>query len=235
MTDYNTTLIVVRRTADGEVRTEIRGLVTPEVMLFPVDADVEEGDHLERTLPNGKTMNVVLTKVDVLQSPFGGRDLDHTEAQYRSATPQAGAKTSIRAITLVGLHPAVTAVAADLFADGHEAQAVFAAFRAIEHRVQNLTQSTRPAKSSDSGQGLMSTVFGKDFILDISTATGRNADDERVGFMFLFMGSMTALRNPRGHGSTSQDTPEEALEHLAFASLLMRRLDVAERRQDGQS
>ncbi len=66
--------------------------------------------------------------------------------------------------------------------------------------------------------------------LDIMRAAGRSAEDERGGFAQLFMGAMLAIRNPRGHGSAVQDSAEEAMEYLALASLLMRRLDVAQER-----
>ena len=76
----------------------------------------------------------------------------------------------------------------------------------------------------------MGTVFGKNSVLDVTTTEGKNAEAEKNGFRFLFMGAMSGIRNPRGHGSRVNDTAEEALELLALASLLMRRLDLAEGR-----
>src|SRR3954463_13138989 len=51
---------------------------------FAVDADVEDGDEVTDTLPNGKTKTMRLREVQVLQSPFrgGGSRLDHTGAKY---------------------------------------------------------------------------------------------------------------------------------------------------------
>ncbi|MFV0460701.1 MAG: hypothetical protein ACK5MT_18235 [Actinomycetales bacterium] len=57
----------------------VKAVVYDGKALLPVDADVEGGDHLTRTLPNGKTQVLVVTKVTVMQSPFGGT-FDHTEA-----------------------------------------------------------------------------------------------------------------------------------------------------------
>jgi uncharacterized protein (TIGR02391 family) len=66
------------------------------------------------------------------------------------------------------------------------------------------------------------------FTASVAQHDGRNGQDEREGFKFLFAGAILGLRNPRGHGPQRDDDPEEAMEYLALASLLMRRLDDAE-------
>jgi hypothetical protein len=85
---YNTPVVVVRRTDGSDTRMHMKAVVDTEKIFLPVDADIEEGDHVEQQLPNGKTRTVLITKVDVLQSPFGSAALDHTEAAYTSATVQ---------------------------------------------------------------------------------------------------------------------------------------------------
>jgi uncharacterized protein (TIGR02391 family) len=116
----------------------------------------------------------------------------------------------------------ISAAAGGLFEDGYTDRAVFAAFQAVEHRVQELTGRR------ESGKSLMMSVFNEQQpALDVSRHDGRNAQDERAGFKFLFSGATLALRNPRGHGPHAADDPEEAMEYLALASLLMRRLDDA--------
>ena len=71
--------------------------------------------------------------------------------------------------------------------------------------------------------------------LDITSdnSDASQKDDEREGFKFLFMGAAQGLRNPRGHGPNLQTSEPEAMEMLAFASLLMRALDRAEKRLGG--
>lgn len=127
----------------------------------------------------------------------------------------------------LNLHPSISAVSAKQFANGDNDEAVFAAFKAVEHRVQTLTGS------SDSGMTLMSKVFDeKSAALDIAhdSATDRQQNDEAAGFKFLFMGAMQGLRNPRAHGAHLQTYWPEAMEMLVTASLLMRALDRAEMR-----
>ena len=41
----------------------------------------------------------------------------------------------------------------------------------------------------------------------------------------LFSLSVMAIRNPRGHEVNLSDGPDKCLDHLAFASLLLRRLE----------
>jgi uncharacterized protein (TIGR02391 family) len=125
------------------------------------------------------------------------------------------------------LHPSISAVSAEHFANGHYDEAVFAAFKAVEHRVQTLTGS------SDSGKTLMAKIFDeKSATLDIAhdNTNHRQKADEAEGFKFLFMGAMQGLRNPRAHGAHLQTYWPEAMEMLVTASMLMRALDRAEKR-----
>jgi len=62
--------------------------------------------------------------------------------------------------------------------------------------------------------------------LDIRTLTGRSGTDEQEGYQLFAMGAIQAIRNPRGHTSTNNLGDQEALELLAVASVLMRRIDV---------
>lgn len=92
MRRYNTPLTVVRDTASGEHRVDMKAIVDREILFLPVDADIEEGDRVEQTLPNGKTKTLYITRTTVYQSPSSS-NLDHTEAEYvttppTSATPQ---------------------------------------------------------------------------------------------------------------------------------------------------
>lgn len=87
MIEYNTPIVVVRTTHDGETKLDMNGVIDSEMILLPVDADIEVGDRVERRLPNGKIQELRITKVDVLQSPFGSA-LDHTEARYTLASAE---------------------------------------------------------------------------------------------------------------------------------------------------
>jgi uncharacterized protein (TIGR02391 family) len=74
----------------------------------------------------------------------------------------------------------------------------------------------------------MSHAFGGEnppFVLtDLRGPSGVN---EQEGWKLIFMGAMKGIRNPKAHERIVQTDAERTLEYLAFASLLMRRLDDA--------
>jgi uncharacterized protein (TIGR02391 family) len=223
---FNKSVRVLRLGPSGEPETTEVKAVVGDTLIFAVTTDVEEGDLVEWDLPSGKIKTVRLTNVVHYEAPPGfgaGGDMSSIEATYVSASrPQP---VVMPVFDLPGLHSSISKASGALYRDGHYRQAVFDAFQAVEHRVQALTGR------EESGRDLMGKVFGGATpALDVTRATGRSAEDERGGFAQLFMGAMLAIRNPRGHGSAVQDSAEEAMEYLALASTLMRRLDVAEDR-----
>lgn len=84
----------LRRIADDGTVTEfdIQGqdLGQKDGITFSVDADVEAGDEVTETLPNGKLKTMRLLEAQVFQSPFGTKMLDHTGAKYEVVTGRAG-------------------------------------------------------------------------------------------------------------------------------------------------
>lgn len=214
----------------SEAEIEAQDLGPEHGITFRVDADVEDGDEISYTLPNGKTKTMRLHDVHVLQSPFGrgsGR-LDHTGAKYTVVSSKA-ALTQPTPVTLPGLHPLISAASGSQIATKHFDSAVFEALKAVEDRVKKLTDSMQ------SGKPLMASAFNEQNpALDITTdnADAQQKADEREGFKFLFMGAAQALRNTRGHGPNLQTGEHEAMEMLATASLLMRALDRAQHRKE---
>jgi uncharacterized protein (TIGR02391 family) len=230
----------LRRVADDGTVTEfdIQGqdLGQKDGITFSVDADIEVGDEVTETLPNGKLKTMRLLEVQVFQSPFGTKMLDHTGAKYEVVTGRA-ALSQPTPVSLPGLHQLISAASGSQIATRHYDDAVFNAFKAVEERVQALTGYPKNSKGqSEIGKRLMTTVFNEQNpLLDITsfnTDAGQK-DDEREGYKFLFMGGAQALRNTRGHGPSLQTGEREAMEMLATASLLMRALDRAEARLSG--
>lgn len=93
MPTYNVPIVVLRETEAGETRHDTKAIVDGTVLYLPVDADIEQGDRVEQRLPNGKLRTLYVTRVDVLQSPFGSSNLDHTEAQYTTKPPQPAGRS----------------------------------------------------------------------------------------------------------------------------------------------
>jgi len=142
----------------------------------------------------------------------------------RVETPR---QAPVRRLDLQRLHPAVISAASGLFADRQYDSAVSEALKSVEVRVRDLTELQL------SGAPLMQEAFKpKEPRLNVAVEAGRSGDDEREGFFYLFRGAMVGIRNPKAHELSRGEDPDEALEVLALASLLHRRLDVAEERLD---
>jgi uncharacterized protein (TIGR02391 family) len=128
---------------------------------------------------------------------------------------------------IAALHADVREVADRYLESGHPEVAIFEAFKAINNRVKAITGLDLD------GSKLMAEAFADSdppiALSDISTETGKNI---QAGFRFLFMGAVRGIRNPDAHELFKALDAEEALETLAFASMLMRRLDEAQLRRE---
>lgn len=121
------------------------------------------------------------------------------------------------------IHPDLPASVRKLFDDGHWEQSVFEAFKFIEKEVKRLSQLR-----NKTGYVLMMDAFSEDKPkIKLNALITESEVDEQKGFKFIFAGAATGVRNPRGHEVDIGDTPDEALDYLGLASLLLRRLDAA--------
>ena len=58
----------------------------------------------------------------------------------------------------------------------------------------------------------------------LTNLSSQSEIDEQQGYRFIFAGAMSAIRNPRGH-DINVDPIHRCLDHLSFASVLLRRLE----------
>lgn len=123
------------------------------------------------------------------------------------------------------IHPAITGVAKSRFESKHYADAVEAALKHINGVVKEKVKR-KSGKELD-GASLMTTAFSVNAPIialdDVSTETGRNIQQ---GYMQIFAGAMTGIRNPKAHEIISIDE-SRATHFLFLASLLMHKLDEA--------
>ena len=121
------------------------------------------------------------------------------------------------------IHPDLPTRVRKLFDDGHWEQAVFEAFKFIEKEVKRIS-----GLRGKTGYKLMMDAFNENSPkVKLNGLATESEIDEQMGFKFIFTGAATGIRNPRGHEVDIGDTPDEALDYLALASLLLRRLDAA--------
>lgn len=120
------------------------------------------------------------------------------------------------------VHQNLPHVVRRLFDDGHYAQCTFEAFKYLDKLVQHLSGS------AESGVKCMMQAFAEASPqISLTSNKTTSEKDEQMGYKFLFAGSMLAIRNPRGHEFGLRDAPDACLDHLAFASMLLRRLEQA--------
>ena len=106
------------------------------------------------------------------------------------------------------------------FLDGQYSDAVEAAFKCLNNAVKDKSDAALD------GADLMRTVFSANSpVLRFNAFQSQSDKNEQLGYMEIFAGSMTGIRNPRAHQHDLIDEPEEALELLVIANHLMRKLD----------
>ena len=112
---------------------------------------------------------------------------------------------------------------APLYADGHYAQAVEEACKFLDNLVKR-----RSGRSNQTGAGLMRTVFSpKKPILKLNSLAIQSERDEQQGYMDLFAGAMSGIRNPRAHEHGLSDKKDTALCLLAFINHLVEKVRSA--------
>src|SRR5205807_7136798 len=109
-----------------------------------------------------------------------------------------------------------------LFDDGHCAEATFEACKFLDRYV------SKHSGISDSGYKLMMAAFDDTTPkVQLTPLKTQSEIDEQKGYRFIFAGSVWAIRNPRGHEIALSDDIDTCLDHLAFVSMLIRRLEQA--------
>lgn len=135
---------------------------------------------------------------------------------------QTSTGKTLKAYEGLELHPAIERAAGKLFRDGHYANAVEDAVKALNALVR-----LNSGVDDKDGTALMEYVFSaKNPILKFNSLFDASENDEQRGFMMMFSGAVVGLRNPRAH-KIIKDDPEMALEFIAFISLLTKMADKA--------
>lgn len=131
---------------------------------------------------------------------------------------------SLKAYEGLELHPSIARAVDTLYKTGHYSNAVEDAVKALN----NLVRLNSGIEDKD-GIQLMEYVFSpKNPILKINDLIDLSDQDEQKGFMNLFSGAVSGLRNPRAH-KIIKDDAEMALEFIAFISLLAKFADKAKK------
>jgi uncharacterized protein (TIGR02391 family) len=127
---------------------------------------------------------------------------------------------TLKAYEGLELHPEIERAVGNLYRDGHYANAVEDATKALNALVR-----MRSGVEDKDGSALMEAVFSpKNSILKFNRLVDQSDVDEQKGFMMMMSGAVAGLRNPRAH-KIIKDDPEMALEFIAYVSLLAKLVD----------
>jgi uncharacterized protein (TIGR02391 family) len=115
------------------------------------------------------------------------------------------------------LHPSVVQASRTRFEAGHYADAV----EALKDLNSKIKEHFRKATGQEfDGADLMNRAFSPNApvvrLADLSTEDGKNI---QKGYMQIFAGAMTGIRNPKAHSNVTIDE-SRAIHHLHLASLL---------------
>lgn len=118
------------------------------------------------------------------------------------------------------LHPIIYKNAYQLFQNGDYRNAVLNSIIAVFDQIREKTGL------EDDGEKLSGKVFSltNPYLIfsNLDTESGKN---DQKGFLQIFQGAYTGIRNPKAHTLEHDLTKEKAAQYMIFASLLARRID----------
>ena len=126
------------------------------------------------------------------------------------------------------IHPLIIVASQEMFIDGHFHKSVLAAYIAIEVRLKRIRKKHQPNEKELTGSKLMENVFSNNepCFLQFQCREDEDGQNVQTGFMRIFAGAMTGIRNLPAHGNS--DIPrDDAVRKLMLASLLMYKIDEA--------
>ena len=135
-------------------------------------------------------------------------------------TPEDPSARAKRTLAELNIHPELMKGIGKLFQNGHYPNAVEDGCKILEGFVK-----IRSMCSDLSGTNLMLKVFSpKNPVLQFNDLKTETDKSEQQGMMYLYAGTMLALRNPMAH-NIRIESPERALEFISLINLLMKLLD----------
>lgn len=126
------------------------------------------------------------------------------------------------------IHPEIIAVTKRRFDAGEYADSAAAGFKHINSVVKDIVKTS--TGNEYDGAALMRQAFTPNKpIITIQTLATESGKNVQQGYMDIFAGSMTGIRNPKAHANISIGR-ERAIHFIFLASLLMDTIDIARNR-----
>lgn len=123
------------------------------------------------------------------------------------------------------IHPLVVKVAKSRFESGHYSDSVEAALKEVNNKIKEIVREKKGIELD--GSSLMQRAFSLDNpILELSDLSNESGKNIQKGYLQIFSGAMTGIRNPKAHENIVIDS-KRAIHLLFLASLLMSKIDEA--------
>lgn len=163
-------------------------------------------------------LDVIGVVVDVIDEAIGVVNSDDSFKIGKSMSDGAGDYDIWRLI-----HPYIAELAKPRMKNNFYADAVETAFKAVNTRVKDIVEA-QTGEELD-GANLMRKAFSPNNpIINIGAGSSHSGDDTQKGYMDIFAGAMTGIRNPKAHGIETI-SKEDAYRKLILASMLLYKID----------
>ena len=184
---------------------------------FSIQKDIVAEAVIKECLANGQTEEMIVNR-------FAEGFDEFAELICRPVMKKLGVTDRRGLDCFCFLHPDIVKVSSDKFRDGYYADAVFSAFKEVNNRVKGIVRD-KTGQESD-GESLMTKAFSPQnpiIMVEENLDTQTNRDTQK-GYMMLFSGAISAIRNPKAHENLKIGKTD-AMRKLMFASMLMHKLD----------
>jgi len=112
-----------------------------------------------------------------------------------------------------------------LFMDGHHARAIEEGFKYLNNVVKKKSRL-----NNEDGASLMRKALNcNNPVLKLNEGVNVSERDEQQGYMDIFAGCMTGIRNPRAHEHEWEDTETRAIQLLSLANHLVEKIKLSEK------
>ena len=177
--------------------------VNPMDLIFDMTYGPDACDHLS----------------DVIEQAIGIIEADEDFSKKLEAKPKGTKNYDVWAL----IHPSISEVSKKRMKDGYYADAVEAACKALNARVRDIVID-QTGEELD-GAKLMQKAFSpSNPIIRIASPAAKSGQDTQQGYMNIFSGVMTGIRNPKAHDNETI-TIEDAYRKLILISILMYKID----------
>jgi len=170
------------------------------------------------------TVNTAIREIEAIPiESIDWRDIKVTEH------PKEQAKETSSLFDTMQFHPKVVEASESLFKTGNYASAILEAFKAVNNFVKEKSGLSPNELRGIKDRPLMAKVFDeKEPLIKLNELITDTDINEQEGFKLLFMGATEGIRNPKAHDLIKMKDPYKTLEYLAFASLLIKKIDFWE-------